>query len=166
MSFLPPLYIIFFLFVPSCFSMPFHRPNANKFENVSHTLKVTHYDCSEISENEMYSLNQIGTCDISLENTIVAQSKIQVYQRSFRTVLTATMCRVKALPIRFNCGMYSHSSIVHNQNMITYDKIVTPEACALAATTKIIKVSEFGKIFSVSIEFDVLKQSNFNTGQT
>ena len=32
-------------------------------ENVSNSLKVTHYDCSSMQENKMYALNQVPVDD-------------------------------------------------------------------------------------------------------
>ena len=53
------------------------------------------------------------------------------------------MCKVTAMLIRYNCGMFSHSSIVHNTPIITYDFIVSPEQCLNANKTGKITVTEF-----------------------
>ena len=45
--------------------------------------------------------------------------------------------------IRYNCGMFSHSSIVHNAPIITYDIVVSPEQCLNANKTGKIIVTEF-----------------------
>ena len=34
-------------------------------ENVSNSLKVTHYDCSSMQENKMYALNQVAPCKLA-----------------------------------------------------------------------------------------------------
>ena len=64
------------------------------------------------------------------------------------------MCSVKVHVFRYNCGMFSHTSYVHDQNSITYDMIVTPEMCRLASKSKKIKITAFDENFYVPIEFD------------
>ena len=45
-------------------------------ENVSNSLKVTHYDCSSMQENKMYALNQVAPCKVSPENLYTTDSTI------------------------------------------------------------------------------------------
>ena len=101
-------------------------------ENVSNSLKVTHYDCSSIQENKMYALNQVAPCKVSAEKLYTTDSTISVYQRSFRTYVNAVMCKFKKIPIRYNCVMWAHLSIVHNMNLITYEIFAPPEDCEKA----------------------------------
>ena len=75
------------------------------------------------------------------------------------------MCSVKVHVFRYICGMFSHTSYVHDQNSITYDMIVTPEISRLASISKNIKITSFDESFDVPIEFDVKTQSNFNDGR-
>ena len=75
-------------------------------ENVSNSLKVTHYDCSSMQENKMYALNQVAPCKVNPENFYTTDSTISVYQRSYRTYVNAVMCKIKTFPIRIiaECG--------------------------------------------------------------
>ena len=75
----------------------------------------------------MYALTQVSPCKITPENIQMVDTHETLYQRSYRTFVKALMCKVTAMLIRYNCGMFSHSSIVHNAPIITYDIIVSPE---------------------------------------
>ena len=105
-------------------------------DNVSQEIIVSHYDCTKLQDNRMYSLNKVAECKISPENLYIAPVIITLYQNNYRTDLSATMCSVKVHVFRYNCGMFSHTSYVHDQNSITYDMIVTPEMCRLASKSK------------------------------
>ena len=91
----------------------------------------------------MYALTRISRCKISPENIQMVDTHVTLYQRSFRTFVKVLMCKVTAMLIRYNCGMFSHSSIVHNAPIITYDIIVSPEQCLNANKTGKITVTEF-----------------------
>ena len=64
-------------------------------DNVSQELIVSHYDCTKMQNNRMYSLNEIAGCKISPENLYIAPATITLYQKNYRTDLSATMCSVK-----------------------------------------------------------------------
>ena len=130
---------------------------SDDFDNVSKNLFVSHYDCTKMQDNRMYSLNKVADCKITPENFNVTPATITLYQKNYGTDLSATMCSVKAV-FRYSCGMFSHSSYVHTQNSITYDLIVTPEMCRQASKTNKIKISSFGENFDAPIEFETKKQ--------
>ena len=130
-------YFILFLLPFSCAS--------DDFDNVSKNLFVSHYDCTKIQDNRMYSLNKVADFKITPENLYVTPATITLYQKNYRTDMAATMCSLKAHIFRYNCGMFSHSSYVHTQNSITYDLIVTPEICRQASKTNKIKISSLAK---------------------
>ena len=69
------------------------------------------------------------------------------------------MCSVNVHVFRYNCGKFSHTSYVHEQNSITFDMIVTLEICRFASKSKKIKITSFDENFAVPIEFDVKTQS-------
>ena len=51
-----------------------------KLENVdlkkiASQLKVTHYDCGEMTENNHYALNHVSKCNIAPENLEVSRAK-------------------------------------------------------------------------------------------
>ena len=132
---------------------------------VSQDLVVSHYNCAKMQDNRMYSLSKVAECKISPENLYIAPDTITLYQKNYRTDLSATMCSVKVHVFRYNCGMFSHTSYVHDQNSISYDMRVTPEMCRLASKSKKIKITAFDENFDVPIEFDRKTQSNSNDGQ-
>ena len=91
---------------------------SNDLNNVSDKLRVIHYDWSKPGENKMYALSKVAPCKITPENIQMVDT---LYQRSYRTFVKALMCRAKAIVLRYNFGMWSHSSIVNNASVITYD---------------------------------------------
>ena len=93
-----------------------------------------------MKENKMYALTQVSPCKITPEYTQMVDTHVTLRQRSYRTFFKALMCKVTAMLIRYNCVMFSHSSIVHIQ---LYDIIVSPEQCLNANKTEKINVTEF-----------------------
>ena len=118
-------------------------PSFEDINDVSNKLRVIHYDCSKMKENKMYALTQVSPCKITPENIQMVDTHVTLYQRSYRTFVKALMCKVTAMLIRYNCGMFSHSSIVHNAPIITYVIIVSPEQSLIANKTGKITATEF-----------------------
>ena len=94
---------------------------------MSQELIVSHYDCTKMQDNRMYSLNKVAEYKISPEKLYIAPATITLYQKNYRTDLSATMCSVKVHVFRYNCGMSSHAIFVMHVLRITNDMIVTPE---------------------------------------
>ena len=128
------------------------EPLFDDINDVSNELRVIHYDCSEMKENKKYSLTQVSPCKITPENIQMVDTHVTLYQRSYRTFVKALMCKVTAILIRYDCGIYSHSSIVHNAPIITYDNIVSPEQCLNANKTGKITVTEFDDDMEIDIK--------------
>ena len=63
--------------------------------NIASQIKVTHYDCGEMTENNLYALNQDSNCNIAPENLEVSRAKITIYTKHFRREIKATVCRVR-----------------------------------------------------------------------
>ena len=105
-------------------------------DNVSQEISVSHYDCTKMQDNRINSLNKVAECKISPEKLYIAPATITLYQKNYRTDLSATMCSVKVHVFQYNCGLFSHTSYVHDQKIITYDMIVTPEMCRLPSKSK------------------------------
>ena len=103
---------------------------------MSEELIVSHYDFTKMQDIRMYSPNKVAECNISPENLYIAPATITLYLKNYRTDLSATMRSVKVHVFRYNCGMFSHTSYVRDQNSITYDMIVTPEMFRLASKSK------------------------------
>ena len=64
-------------------------------KKIASQLKVTHYDCGEMTGNNFYALNQVSQCNIAPENLEVSRAKITMYTKHFRQEINATVCRVK-----------------------------------------------------------------------
>ena len=119
------------------------EPLLDDFNDVSNKLRVILHECSKMKENKMYALTQVSPCKITPENIQMVDTHVTLYQRSYRTFVKTLMCKVTAMLIRYNCGVFSHSSIVHNAPVITYNIIVSPEQCLNANKTGKITVTEF-----------------------
>ena len=142
------LYFSYLLISLFYFCTPFIVINSTKsllddINDVSNKLRVINYDCSKMKENKMYALTQVSPCKISPENIQMVDTHVTLYHRSYRTFVQALMCKVTAMLIRYDCVMFSHSSIVHNASIIIYDIIVSPEQCLHANKTGKITVTEF-----------------------
>ena len=61
-------------------------------QKIASQLKVTHYDCGEMTENNPYALNQVSQCNIAPENLEVSRAKITMYTKHFRQEINATVC--------------------------------------------------------------------------
>ena len=108
----------------------------DNIDNVSQELIVSHYDCTKMKDNRKYSLIKVAERKITPEDFYIALATINLYQKTYRTHLPATMWSVNVHVLRYNCGMSSHTWYAHDQNRITYDTIVTPEICSLHRNSK------------------------------
>ena len=79
--------------------------------NIASQLKVTHYDCGEMTENNLYALNQVSKCNIAPENLEVSRATITMYKKHFRREINATVCRVKYQSGQWHCGSGDDSSM-------------------------------------------------------
>ena len=77
--------------------------------NIASQLKVTYYDCGEMTENNLYALNQVSKCNIAPENLEVSRAKITMYSKHFRQEINATVCRVRYQSEQWHCGFGDHS---------------------------------------------------------
>ena len=55
------------------------------FQKIASQLKVTHYDCGEMTENNLYALNQVSKCNIAPENLEVSRAKNSDVHKKFST---------------------------------------------------------------------------------
>ena len=94
----------------------------------------------------------------------MVETQVNLYQRSYRTFVKTLMCRAKAMVLRYNYGMWSHFSIVHNASIITYSLIITPEQCPDANKTGKMKITEYGDEIEVDINYGVRKVFYHNRG--
>ena len=104
-------------------------------QKIASQLKVTHYDCGEMTENNLYALNQVSKCNIAPENLEVSRAKITMFTKHFRQI-NATVCRVKYQSEQWHCGFGDGSSMdAHHTGGITIDWTVT--AHTLTAITSL-----------------------------
>ena len=104
------------------------------FQKLASQLKVTHYDCGEMTENNLYALNQVSKCNIAPENLEVRRTEITMYTKHFRQEINATVCRVKYQSEQWHCGFGDDSSMhAHHTGAITVDLTVTASQCRTLA---------------------------------
>ena len=66
-----------------------------KPHDIAPSVQVSHYDCSAMTENNLYSLNQVKPCNMAVQNIQMNDVKLIMYTKHFRTEINATMCRIK-----------------------------------------------------------------------
>ena len=64
-------------------------------DDIAPSVQVSHYDCSEMTENNLSSLNQVKPCNMAPQNIQMNDVKLTMYTKSFRTEINATICRIK-----------------------------------------------------------------------
>ena len=102
-------------------------------DQVAQALKVSHFDCSSMTENSLYAINQVRPCQITPEELEVSKATITLYTKHFRKELNATKCRIQHQREKWHCGHNDHSSIDHTIAGITSDLIISPEHCRTLA---------------------------------
>ena len=102
-------------------------------DQVAPALKVSHFDCSSMTENSLYAINQVRPCHITPEELEVSKATITLYTKHFRKELNATKCRIQHQREKWHCGHNDHSSIDHTIAGITSDLIISPEHCRTLA---------------------------------
>ena len=102
-------------------------------DQVAPALKVSHFDCSSMTENSLYAINQVRPCHITPEELEVSKATITLYTKHFRKELSATKCRIQHQREKWHCGHNDHSSIDHTIAGITSDLIISPEHCRTLA---------------------------------
>ena len=107
-----------------------------KLDDTAPSVQVSHYDWSEMTENNLYSLNQVKPCNMAPQNIQMNDVKLTMYTKHFRTEMNATICRIKHQRNKFYCGMHDHTSMDIEQPQITSDIDLTPEQCKQASEGK------------------------------
>ena len=131
-------------------------------DQVAPALKVAHFDCSEMTENTLYSINQVRPCHNTPEELEVSKAEVVLYTKHFRKKLNATKCRVQHQREKWHCGHHDHSSIDHTIAGITSDIIIPPEQCRTLAKGKDITLLGY----SINFGFDTKDRFVRNYGDT
>ena len=100
---------------------------------VAPALKVSHYDCSEVTVNTLYAINQVRPCHITPEELESSYARITLYTKPFQKEINATKCRIQYQREKWHCGHLDHSSIDHTIGGTTSDLIISPEHCRTLA---------------------------------
>ena len=72
-----------------------HDKYEPKPDNIVPSVQVSHYDCSEMTENNLYSPNQVKPCNTAPQNIQMNDVKLTMYTKHFRTEINATICQMK-----------------------------------------------------------------------
>ena len=111
-------------------------------EQVAQHLKMSRFCCVAMTENTLYSLNQVLQCQITPEELEFSQTKIILYTKFFQKELNATKCRVQHQREKWHCGHNNHSSIDHTLAGITSELVISPEQCRSLAKGKVIYLAD------------------------
>ena len=104
--------------------------------HVAPALKVAHFDCSEMTENTFYAINQVRPYHITPEELEISKAKVVLYTQHFRKELNAAKCRVQHQREKWDCGHHYRSSIDQTIEGITSDIVISPEQCETLAKGK------------------------------
>ena len=99
-------------------------------------LKIAHFDCSEMTENTLYAINQVQPFHITPEELEISKAKVVLYTKHFRKELNATKWRVQHQREKWHCGHHDQSSIDYTIAGITSDIVISPEQCQTLAKGK------------------------------
>ena len=102
-------------------------------DQVAPALKMSHFDCSSMTENSLYAINRVRPCHITPEELEVSKATVTLYTKHFRKELNPTKCRIQHQREKWHFGHLDHSSIDHTIAGISNDLINSPEHCRTLA---------------------------------
>ena len=111
-------------------------------DQVTQALKLAHFDCSELTENTLYAINQVRPCHITPEELEKSKAKVVLYTKHFRKELNATKSRVQHQREKWHRGHHDHSSMDPTIAGSTSDIVISPEQCRTSAKGKDITLLE------------------------
>ena len=139
------------------------KPENADLQNIAPQLKVTHFDCGKMTENDLYALNQFSKCNIAPENLEVNRAKITMYTKHFRQKINATVCRVKYQSEQWHCGFGDDSSMdAHHTRRRTMDLAVTATQCKTLAKGGSITLKNETLEFKKGVKTTVVKHKVFD----
>ena len=97
-----------------------------KLDHIAHSPQVSHYDCSEMTETNLFSINQVKPCNMAPQKIEMNDVKLTIYTKHFRIDINARICRIKHQRNSFYCGMHDHTNEDIEQPKITSDIDLTP----------------------------------------
>ena len=104
-----------------------------KPDDIAASVQISHYGCSEMTENNLCSLNQVKPCNMAPQNIQMKDVKLTMHTKHFETEINATICQINHQRNKFLCGMHDHTSMDIEQPQITSNIDLTPEQCKQAS---------------------------------
>ena len=101
-------------------------------DQVAPAVEVPHFDCSEMTENSLYALNQKRPSHIAPEELEVNYPRKMLHNRNFRKNL-AIKFRVQHQCEKKHCAHHDHSRIDHGFAELMSDLVISPEECRTLA---------------------------------
>ena len=153
--------VLFFIILASFTNGKFEDADLH---NIASQVKVTHYDCGEMTQNYLYALNQVSKCNIAPKNLEVSRAKITMYTKHFRQEINATVYRVKNQSEQWHCGFGDDSSMdAHHTGGITKDLTVRASQCKTLARGGSITLKDETLEFKKGVKTTVVKQKGFDS---
>ena len=132
-------------------------------KKIASQIKVTHYDCRDMTENNLYALNQVSKCNTAPENLEVSRAKITMYTKHFRQEINTTVCGVKCQSEQSHCGFGDDPSLdAHHTGGITIDLTVTASLCRTLARGGSITLKDETLEFKKGVKTTVVKHKDFD----
>ena len=140
------------------------KPQNADLHNIAYQLKVTEYDCGEMTQNNLYALKQVSKCNLAPGNLEASIAKITMYTKHFRQEINATVCRVKYQSDQWHCGFGDDSSMdAHHTRGLTIDLTVTAYQCRTLAKGSSITSKDESLEFKKGVKTTVVKQNDFDS---
>ena len=149
-------FLIFFASLTNC------KLDDADVKKIASQLKVTHYHCGEMTENNLYALNQVSKCNIAPENLVVSRSKITMYTKHFPQEINATLFRVKYQSEQWHSGFEDDSSMDAHHAGIAIDLTVRASQCGTLANGGSITLKDQTLDFKKGMKRTVVKQKDFD----
>ena len=128
---------VIFLLLLNMFLCDKYEAKANDF---APSVELSHYDCSGMTKNNLYSLNNVKPCIMSPQINKMNDVKLTMYTKHFWAEINVTICRIKHQGIKFCCRKHDHTSMDIEQPQITSDLDLFPEQCKQASEAKSLKL--------------------------
>ncbi len=140
-------------------------PEENPDENLAHGLIVSHFDCSNPENTQIYSMNEVPKCEMAPEDIELACATTRIYQKSYVHETEGHRCELKVHSLTWWCGMHDHSQISTRTSSITRNIKVTAENCRMAVEKGEMNIRHDCEDFIVKTYMDKYHESYHMTGK-
>ena len=132
-------------------------------QKIASLLKVTRYDCGEMTENILYALNQVSNCNTAPAKLEINRAKITIYTKHFRQEMNATVCGVRNQSEQWHCDFGENSSMdAHHTGGMTIDLTVTASQCRALENGSSITLKDETLEFKEGVKTMVENQKEFD----